>query len=293
MQVERNSVLSKTGQTIRQLSELPTAELVLLAQAGDREAFDPLYRRYAARILAYAMRRVDGNRPVAEDIVSETWVAALSSIERFRGLDGGEDDFVRWLFGITKGSSLKRQAPVWRELPSSENQQWANTATPVDMDQPAANGEMRRARERLLTALETLAPTQRQVARMRLDGMSFAEIAQSTGETECRVKKAWERARASLTRRLTSPVGLAPWPRAHLTDGVRAKLLAVAETLPPAARRVAQLRIDGARGEDIAQTIGCSVPAVAESWRRARRAFARRGLAVTPGLAADEVLIAA
>lgn len=70
----------------------------LVAIAGhDVEAFAMLYRRHLHRVYSYLLSRV-GNVHDAQDLTTQTFVAALNAIETYqpRGL------FVAWLLGIAR-----------------------------------------------------------------------------------------------------------------------------------------------------------------------------------------------
>src|SRR5688572_18450074 len=85
-------------------------DLVLVravSQHGDERAFRTLYRRHTPRLLSVA-RRVMGNELDAEDVVQETWMRAVHSMNDFRG----ESQLSTWLFGIgihVAQTALRRQ----------------------------------------------------------------------------------------------------------------------------------------------------------------------------------------
>ena len=58
--------------------------LVELAKAGDSEAFGQLYDAYVDTVHRYLFVRV-GQRALAEDLTSETFLRALRRIDSFRG----------------------------------------------------------------------------------------------------------------------------------------------------------------------------------------------------------------
>lgn len=62
----------------------------------DRRAFAPLYARYADRLYRYALAH-SGSAQAAEDVVADTFVAAIEGLERF---DAERGSFGGWLFGI-------------------------------------------------------------------------------------------------------------------------------------------------------------------------------------------------
>jgi len=66
--------------------------LVERAQAGDRTAFDELYRRYYQRLLRFCRSRV-GDADEAEDITQEAFARAWRALPRF----AGERRFYPWL----------------------------------------------------------------------------------------------------------------------------------------------------------------------------------------------------
>src|SRR5436309_1579852 len=65
-------------------------ELVHAAQAGDSEAFGLLYDRYVSSVYRYVLFRV-GDRTLAEDVTSETFLRALRRISSvsYQGRDLG------------------------------------------------------------------------------------------------------------------------------------------------------------------------------------------------------------
>ena len=78
-----------------------------LAQ-GDSAAVDELVERYADDVYRFVYHQVGGIAQDAEDIVQETFVAALNGIHRFRG----DSKLRTWLFSIAahKVADLRRRA---------------------------------------------------------------------------------------------------------------------------------------------------------------------------------------
>lgn len=66
-----------------------------------REAFRLLYEAHAARLFAYALRRVP--REEAKDVVAETFLVA------WRRFDEVPQDAVPWLFGVARGVISNQQ----------------------------------------------------------------------------------------------------------------------------------------------------------------------------------------
>lgn len=67
---------------------------------GDRDAFAPLYARYAERVHWYCFR-ILGDREAAEDAAAQTFAKALATIGRCR-----DDRFRAWLFTIARNVAL-------------------------------------------------------------------------------------------------------------------------------------------------------------------------------------------
>jgi RNA polymerase sigma-70 factor (ECF subfamily) len=78
-------------------SESPPMDDLQLAQrsATDADAFAELYQRHVTRVYRYHMAHV-GNVKDAEDLTSQTFMAALENIRSFRGAAS----FAAWVFGI-------------------------------------------------------------------------------------------------------------------------------------------------------------------------------------------------
>ena len=69
--------------------------VLALAAASDHGAFDALYQRYVLRVYRYMVARVH-NRADADDLTSQTFLAAFIDIGCYRG----SAPFAAWLFGI-------------------------------------------------------------------------------------------------------------------------------------------------------------------------------------------------
>jgi RNA polymerase sigma-70 factor (ECF subfamily) len=83
----------------------PSDEALVAAARRDRQAFSPLYERYAARVYRYARART-GSETIAEDILSETMLGALESLDRY---DPRRGSFASWLFTIATRRIIDRQ----------------------------------------------------------------------------------------------------------------------------------------------------------------------------------------
>ncbi len=78
-------------------TQYPSLDDAILAQQAraDPEAFAELYRRHVRSIYRYHLAHT-GNVKDAEDLTSQTFMAALEGIRSFRGTG----PYITWLFGI-------------------------------------------------------------------------------------------------------------------------------------------------------------------------------------------------
>jgi RNA polymerase sigma-70 factor (ECF subfamily) len=74
-----------------------TDDELLAATPRDPDAFAELYRRHAAPLTRYFLRRVGGNAEAAADLTAETFAAALHRVRRF---DAKKGTAPMWLYGI-------------------------------------------------------------------------------------------------------------------------------------------------------------------------------------------------
>lgn len=96
-------------------------ELLRALQAGDEDAFAQLVDRHSSAMLRVALAYVP-SRAVAEEVVQETWLAAL------RGIDGfeGRSSLKTWLFGIlvnlaTRGGGRERRSAPFSSLADGDD----------------------------------------------------------------------------------------------------------------------------------------------------------------------------
>jgi RNA polymerase sigma-70 factor (ECF subfamily) len=81
-------------------------------KAGDEAAFRALIERYHGPMMRLAMAYVR-DRGVAEDVVQETWLTCLRSLERFEG----RSSLKTWIFGIAMNVARSRRRKEARILP--------------------------------------------------------------------------------------------------------------------------------------------------------------------------------
>jgi RNA polymerase sigma-70 factor (ECF subfamily) len=171
----------------------PTDTDLVLAVRSDRSdtAFSALYDRHTPRAFQVAWRILGGNAHEAEDVVQETWIRAIATLDSWRN---GEA-FGAWLRGITAHVAidlLRRQ----RRLMSSADFE------PVALEQEKSSEQID-----LDTAISALAPGYRAVLVLHdIEGFTHEEIAQRLGITAGTSKGQLFKARRAVRARLSPSI---------------------------------------------------------------------------------------
>ena len=102
----------QSGERTRRSTEASDSELIERIGAGDREAFEEVYRRYTRPVLGLALRRL-GDRGRAEDALQDAFAAIWRSARSFdpsRGQGGA------WLYTVARNAIVdgarKRPEPA-------------------------------------------------------------------------------------------------------------------------------------------------------------------------------------
>ncbi|MFJ8580403.1 ECF subfamily RNA polymerase sigma factor, BldN family [Micromonospora sp. NPDC093277] len=180
--------------------------LVERAQAGEAEAFGLIYDRYVDTVFRFVYFRV-GNRQLAEDLTSDTFLRALKRIGSFtwQGRDLGA-----WLVTIARNL-------VADHFKSGRYRLEVTTGDVLDADRedrgpegsPEAAVVEHITNVALLTAVKQLNPEQHECIVLRfLQGFSVAETARAMGKNEGAIKALQYRAVRALARLL--PDGFQP-----------------------------------------------------------------------------------
>jgi RNA polymerase sigma-70 factor, ECF subfamily len=145
--------------------------LVEAAQRGDVDAFGQLYDRYVDVVHRYAFARL-GDRTLAEDVTSETFLRALRRIGTvsYRGRDVGA-----WFVTIARNLVLDH-------VKSGRNRYEVVSGEPLEAEFSTEGPEpavlRRLSAEELLRCVRQLPPDQQECVVLRfLQGMSVAETA--------------------------------------------------------------------------------------------------------------------
>jgi len=99
--VDDEPAARKNGARPRDLNE---STLILLAQKGDKKAFEGIYRCYVGRVYALCLR-LSGDRTMAEELAQDVFVRIWEKLPSFRG----ESAFSSWLHRLTVNVVLGAQ----------------------------------------------------------------------------------------------------------------------------------------------------------------------------------------
>lgn len=176
-------------------------DLALLEQvvAGDRAAFDTLYRRYYGRLMDFLTRMLNQHE-LAEEVVNDTMLVVWTGGAAF----GGRSRVSTWVFGIAYRKALKRLARE-RRGPTSPFEAALDLAADSD---PGAEVDEAQLHSRFRAALAELSPAHRSVVELTfLLEYSYEEVADIVGCPVNTVKTRMFHARARLRGLLSGFLG--------------------------------------------------------------------------------------
>jgi len=176
-----------------------------LVEAAQRDParFEALYRRYLAQVYSYAYYEL-GDHHDAEDATERTFLAALTSLHRFRErarpADGeGASTFRVWLFRIAR-NAVANQRRHARRHPTAPLEAAPLVADPLDVEGRVAARDEAAAAWRAVGRLP--ADRRRAIVLRFVDEMSTAEIAGVLGRSEGAVRVLIHRALRAVAREL-------------------------------------------------------------------------------------------
>jgi RNA polymerase sigma-70 factor (ECF subfamily) len=160
-------------------------DLALMAAmaTSDRSALGELYDRHASRLLALCTRLLR-DRGEAEDVLVEVFWEIWERARRYESSRGSP---LTYLVTVARSRALDRLRRRRHEAQvQAATQSWAaplpDRLASSHAQGPLADALAKEERKRVRLALDTLAPTQRQVVELSfLDGLSHQEIADRLG----------------------------------------------------------------------------------------------------------------
>ena len=171
---------------------LKEKQLVLRAVKGDQAAFEDLVSENARFIYNLALRMLK-NPQEAEDLSQEVFIRVWKALPKFRA----EANFRTWLYRIVINLCYDRLPKLRTELEALDPDEESGLLDENDTPESAALTE--ELREELYYAIERLPESYNLLITLRhLQEMSYAEIAEVTGQPLGTVKTGIFRARRLL-----------------------------------------------------------------------------------------------
>jgi RNA polymerase sigma-70 factor (ECF subfamily) len=162
--------------------------LVMRCQAGSRESFDLLIRRWQRRLWRY-VRQIVGSDDAAWDITQETWIAILKQLRRL----SDPAWFAAWAYRIARNKSADycRRASRERNL----------TAALAERPGTSADPPQNCPGEAVAAALRRLPPDRQELLALKYgQNLNILEIAVVLGVPAGTVKSRLHTARARLKK---------------------------------------------------------------------------------------------
>jgi len=200
-------------------------QLIARLRKGDEDAFDELVNKHHGALIRMAMGHV-ADREVAEEVVQDTWMAVIESLDRFEGRSA----LRTWIFGILIHKAKDRGVREKRHTtfsafasyddedeeavdPSRFQQSgewaghWAFPPQPWDDQTPERLLASQQAVDAMNAAIEALPATLKDVLILRdVEGVEATEVCEMLKITETnlyvRLHRARERVRVAVEQAL-------------------------------------------------------------------------------------------
>lgn len=159
--------------------------------------FNEYYQQFMPQVYGYVYLRVNRDKALTEDLVSEIFMKALEKFDTFSEKEGS---FRAWVFKITKNHLID----YYRSSKSKEVESLDEIENLVaDEFDTAKAGRQEWEKEELYKALEELSEDKREIVTLKyLSGYSYKEIAEILKEDENKIRVKSFRAVKDLQRKL-------------------------------------------------------------------------------------------
>ena len=190
-----------------------TQYLVALAKGGDQSALNKLccvYSERVRRIIRFRLNQKLRSKLDSVDVVQDVLIQAMGGLKDFTYRSEG--DFLRWLSRIAQNKlrdifdefradkrDIRREIPLKEEKRSTGGAH-AGPIGPIGTTTPSVVMCRKEAIDRLENALDRLKPQYKEVIILkRIEGLSYAEIAERLGKSPEAVGMLLSRAMTALT----------------------------------------------------------------------------------------------
>lgn len=157
------------------------SELIERYMNGDTEAFSALYEQYKKPLYSYINRSLSSNcgTTAVDDVFQKIWIKVVDNLEKYRH----QDKFAAWLFRIARNVIIDHVRQSKARAISSPLVPEDDCTSELEMladksacgDELLCNAEFAEAFEE---AVADISPELREVFLMRMEDISFKEIAE-------------------------------------------------------------------------------------------------------------------
>lgn len=177
-------------------------QLMLAYRSGDHAALGALFRRWSAPLLHY-LERIVGDGASAEELLQETFLRVHRARERY----SPDARFSTWLYTIANHLALNELRRPRRQRAHRSVDEEDGDRAPLFLAADPMRAEerldARRQGAAVEAALAELPERQRSALWLSaVEGLSYAEVAESLGTSEKSVKALVHRARVALADRI-------------------------------------------------------------------------------------------
>ncbi len=167
-------------------------DLIRAVQAGDRGSLTILYQRYVRGVWRYVHTHLSRDREATDDLVSETFLAAIRTIKTF---DPQLGSVYGWLLGIARNKLRDHLRRAHRVVGDPTETNAVADAGSRGPDEGLITAE---TRDTVIRTLDTLDDDERLALEWKyVESLSVREIAERLGRTEKAVEAILYRARVS------------------------------------------------------------------------------------------------
>jgi RNA polymerase sigma-70 factor (ECF subfamily) len=182
-------------------NERTDRNLILAAQAGDREAFGQLAQRYERAIYATAFRRL-ANHAEAQEVCQEVLVRAMQKISQLREPEA----FGSWLQAVANRMAINRAV---RRRPAIATEPETLAATCVDAETPLTVALARERQSQVRAGLGRLGELDRDtLVAFYVQGQSLVEMSEGFRSPVGTIKRRLHVARKRLAKELEELVAV-------------------------------------------------------------------------------------
>jgi len=153
-------------------------ELVKRVQAGDKQAFDWLVRKYQHKLIKMIARYVS-DPSEAQDVAQETFIKAYRALPNFRG----DSSFYTWIYRIGANTAknylvAQGRRPPGSDIDAQDAEQYMGDTSLRETDTPEGLAHRDEIEKTVFDAIDALPDDLRTAITLReLDGLSYEEIA--------------------------------------------------------------------------------------------------------------------